>query len=153
MFEHFASSVSSGTPLEFDQAGNPSQRDLEIATAALLVLVGNADSKLQGEEKLSLVRSLGREFKLDEVAGGEMFAIANVLAEKPQVLDQMIEKINQGFNTEQRQLILAMTWRVVLADGKVSLAESSMAASIRAKLGLSIEQATFARTMAEAGEV
>ena len=61
----------------------------------------------------------------------------------------MIEK----FSEEQRVLVLAMVWKVVIADGKVEKTEKRFARLIQPRLKLDDSQAEEALRMAQHGKV
>ncbi|MCB0334113.1 MAG: TerB family tellurite resistance protein, partial [Bdellovibrionales bacterium] len=65
-------------------------------------------------------------------------------------IDEFVKAINDNFNPKQRQEILTMVWKVVLADGKIDKFEERFAAQMKTRFMLSDEQADQARAAAQA---
>jgi len=57
--------------------------------------------------------------------------------------------VNEKFNEEQKQIVLAMIWSLALADGVADRLETNFATVLRNRLNLTIDQAVTARQLAE----
>ena len=61
--------------------------------------------------------------------------------------------LNARLNTDQRVRLMAMIWKVVLADKSVEESEESLAEQMRKRLKLTESEADDARYMAEKGGI
>ena len=83
--------------LEFDQSGEPTDNDLQIATVVLLLEMANIDGDFPSEEVTSLVRTMNRVFLLSDEEVGYFVQVANELRKQPGKVDSCIEAINSHF--------------------------------------------------------
>jgi uncharacterized tellurite resistance protein B-like protein len=79
--------------------------------------------------------------------------VAQILSSHGTKTGELVHLIRDGFSLEQRISVMAIAWRLVMADQKTSRAEAHFASTLRQELGLSLEQAVMARTLAERGEI
>lgn len=141
------------TSVLVDKGGRPTERDLHIATAVLLIEMASADQAIAKEEATVVCNTMGAQFGIAEDKLPELVEIAIAARKEAKKIDQFVKAINDSFNDEQRTRILAMIWKVVIADGKVEKFEQRFAKQLQARFKLSDEQAERAGKMAAAGEV
>ncbi|MCO6430745.1 MAG: TerB family tellurite resistance protein [Deltaproteobacteria bacterium] len=152
MFENLKDLLSHST-LTVDASGQPTSRDLRISVVVLLLSLANADGNLSSPEVGALCTSTFRKMGLEEHETGELMEVADFLVRDSAKLDSFLAALRDGFNSNQKQLLLALLWRIIMADQKVEKLEGIMAAEIRTKLGLSLEQGVRARKLAEVEEL
>ena len=137
--------------LTVDRDGQPTNEDLKLAAAVLLVELAQADSTIEQAESRAILISLEREFGLPREKSFKLLEEATLQARGAGKVGQFVEVINEHFDSNQKQLILAMVWRVISADGIAEKHETAYASDLRSRLGLSLEQSIRARRMAEEG--
>jgi uncharacterized tellurite resistance protein B-like protein len=138
--------------LEVDANGDPSEKGLQVATIALLLEMAKVNNQIEKTEIDSLVRSVSFAFDILDEQTGELLEIATFMLKTPGNLDKFVELIATRFNLDQKQRVMGMVWKVISADGVADKYETSFAAHLRTRLGLSLEQAVRARQLAESGE-
>lgn len=139
--------------LDVDKDGRPSDHELLIATAVLLVEMASTDQAIERAEAEAVCKTLSKEFNVAEDDIPELVQIAVAARKEQGKIDDFVAAINTNFQESQKQRILAMIWKVVMADGKVDKFEQRFAAQMRNRLQLSKEQATQAKQMVESGKV
>lgn len=137
--------------LTVDEGGQPTSRDLLLAVGVLLAEAARASGTETPEEGREMFRGLEREFKLGADEIHKLLELSHGSLNDPAIFDQMVEDINASFSDVQKQKILAMCFKVLLADGVVKTRESVFAAQLRSRLGLTLEQSLQAARMAEGG--
>ena len=148
MFENIKDYIE-GAGLAIDASGKPTERDLQIAVIGMLMRVAYSDSELESQELNAIRAAMLHEFGLSSYESGELIEISEFLIKDRNKLEQFISAINDNFNDQQKQFLIAMVWKVLLADGKAEKLETKLASELRVKLGLSLEQGVRARKIAE----
>lgn len=100
-----------------DAAATPSEKDLRIAAALLLVEIGQADNEWQESEVQTIVSRLASLFGLDQHEAEALFHEARQRDADTASLHPTLKIINEQFTVEQKQQILTDCWRVAFADG------------------------------------
>ena len=137
--------------LSFDKNGNPVSRDLIVLTALILVKGANIDN-FNSEEMGKISDSLIANFNWNAEQVGDAISMAQILLKDTTRFDSLISKVNESYTAVQKQQLLSLAWKVVLSDNKLSHSEAGFAVNLRKLLQLSIEQAAYARTLAEEKE-
>lgn len=153
VFTNVRAFAEGSSSLEYAANGELSPDDVRIAITAILTRVACEDNHFSSAELASLVSCLGAEFDIPETSVGELLDVARLLSNHPEKHKELADRVVEHFNVDQRERILAILWRVILADGTTSSREATVAASIRTHLGLTMEQALRARKLAELGEI
>jgi uncharacterized tellurite resistance protein B-like protein len=135
--------------LEIDYSGEVTDRDAVISSVILFSAIAKADGELESEEINSLVGIVMREFEIKESEAAEIIEVALLVSEDKKKLDNFVERVNETFDQLQKQLIMTLVWRVMLADNIIEKAEASLAVKLRTAIGLSMEEAIRARKLAE----
>ena len=149
MLKNFRNYVEGETSLEFDKEGKPSERDLIVGVVVLLLELAHSDDKLDPSEISSIVRSISKAYSLSDAEVAELIEVAEILRQKREKVQQLIENVNAHYDDEQRQVVLSMVWNLIRADGRIEKAEQQTAIKLRSLLNLSLEQAARALQMAE----
>lgn len=139
--------------LEYDRSGAFVDRDLHIATAILLVQIASADQDIAREEAETVCTLMEEHLGIDDQEIPQLVEIAVAARNDKVKIDQFIDLINKKFDDSQRELLLAMIWKVVLADSKIDKFEERFIAQMKSRLQLSAAQALRARDRAEKDEV
>ncbi|MCB0323158.1 MAG: TerB family tellurite resistance protein [Bdellovibrionales bacterium] len=153
MFEKINQFLAGTASLGVESSGQPTARDLQIATAALLVKMAFVDERLADEEMKALVGNLNRQFHLSDTEAGDLLEVADYLRRDQAKLSELINLIHKRFEEAQRITIVAMLCRVMHADGVVTKLEAHLASEVAQSLKLSIAQIEAAQEMAETGQV
>jgi uncharacterized tellurite resistance protein B-like protein len=149
MFNNLTQFLKDGVSLERSQDNKVSSRELQIATVAVLAEAARANSELQHIELVRVLGTLFREFGLSDHDGMELLEIAEFLRKEHGRCDEFFSALNHNFSVQQREHVLCLVWRVLLADGRLDTQEASFAAGLRKLLGLSPEQAVRAQRLAQ----
>ncbi len=117
--KNFLSHIFGEQP-ESDSREASTARDLQVATAALLLEIANADDEFADDEREVIVRLLKERFGITAVEVEEVLKATN------RELDQRIDiyyftkKINEQFTKAQKVEIIEMVWRVIYADNHLT---------------------------------
>lgn len=149
MFKNLRGFIDGEATLAVDKDGMPTERDLMIGVVMLLLELSHGDSHLAPEEVTELVRNMNREFALQDHEIADLMEVAEVLRKNRGKVEHFIETVNSHYDDEQRQVILAMLWRLIRADGRIEKSEQQLAIKLRTVLNLSLEQAVRAVQMSE----
>lgn len=141
--------LEAGTTLDVTKEGEAVDRDLRIATVLVLIQLGHIDDEFDSEELRALVVNVGKAFILDDVEVGELLELTNIIRKKEGVLSSAVELINQSFSPAQKEEILSVVWKVIMADGVADSVEARYAALVRERFGLGLDAAIRARQKAE----
>lgn len=149
MFKNLDAALNGHSALEIDSNEELTEKELMVGSMIFLLKIADADNQVSGEEITEIVRALNREFEKTDEEAGHIIEVAQVLKNNPSNLDNIATQISQHATNEQKLKICSLIWKVILADGQVKAIETAAASNIRNFLGLSLEQATTARAMAE----
>jgi uncharacterized tellurite resistance protein B-like protein len=125
-------------------------RDLYLAATVLLVDIASGDGTIDSSEGLVVTRTIAQQFDLpmEKVPQLVQDAVA-ARKEKDGKLDSFLERINGEFSEGQRGRLLAMIWKVILADGNIDKGEVRLVLQYRNRLRLTEEHGEQAKVMAE----
>lgn len=142
--------LEAGTALDVTREGEAVDRDLRIATVLVLIQLGHIDDEFESAELKALVVNVGKAFVLDDVEVGELLELTSIIRKKEGALASAVELINQSFSPVQKEEILSVVWKVIVADGVADAIEARYAALVRERFGLGLDAAIRARQKAEA---
>jgi uncharacterized tellurite resistance protein B-like protein len=108
------------------QSGNLADRDLRVATAALLVHAAAIDGNMSDVERGKLQSLLMQRFELDTAAAGELIEQATVADEKAVDLYHFTHLLNGSLDEKERLRMVEMMWTVAYADGAASEFEDNL---------------------------
>ena len=138
--------------LKVDQFGAASDQDMQVACAVLLVEMARADKAIAPEEGAAVVKLMEREFGVPSSEIPKLIEIAAAACRSGGV-DLLVRCLNERLSADQRERLLAMVWKVVLADKRVDEHEEGLFEEMRKRLKLTSAQADDARYLAEKGGV
>lgn len=139
--------------LKVDQAGEATDRDLHIATAVLLVEMASIDREISAKEGEAVVAAMSGQFGIDQQELPELIKVAIASRKEKGKLAAFFDCINSRFNPAQKKRVLAMLWKVMMADGKMEKAEQRLLRRVKDTLEISEEDTEEALKMAQHGEV
>jgi len=139
---------SGKTSLDIDKSGAPTSKDLQIASAVLLLEMAGADDDYAPEEVKACFSVLEQQFGIEDEETIAIFESAEQARQDKGKIDEFVAAINENFNDKQKQLLMAMVWRVIVADEVVENFEKRFATQLRTRLQLSREQAEESKNLA-----
>jgi uncharacterized tellurite resistance protein B-like protein len=119
------------------QSGDFADRDLRVATAALLVHAATTDGAMSGIERDRLQSLLQQRFQLDDAAAGELINQAAVADEKAVDLYHFTRLLNGSLDESERLRLIEMMWTIAYADGTASEFEDNLIWRVADLLGVS----------------
>ena len=153
MLDKIKQFLESGVSLEITQSGQATQKDVQVATAVLLLEMAGADEDFAPEEVKACFASLESQFNLTDAESLDVLEAAETLRKEKGKIDDFVKQINGAFSEKQRQLILALIWKVVIADEVIEKYEERFAKQLQNRLQLSDVQAEEAKKLALAWRV
>lgn len=153
MFKRIQEFFKGTATLDVDATGAPTQRDALTATGVLLLEVAGQDSDYAPEETREVFRTIEAQFGIRKEEAMELLEIADAARNETKKIDEFVKNINTHFSLDQRVRILAMAYRVILADEKLDKEELRYLTQLKFRLQLSDEQLERAKELVESGEV
>jgi uncharacterized tellurite resistance protein B-like protein len=99
-----------------DGSGKVSEHSLQIATAALLIEVMRADSKVREEERRAVAKTIQSKFKLTGEETNKLLKLAEEEIRESTGYYEFTSLINKGFTYEQKLKVMEHLWEVAFAD-------------------------------------
>lgn len=109
---------------------------LHLATAAVLLDIGYADSEFSPAEDGDLVGYLQRAFALEERSARELLAAANEIRNRTIDHFAMTNFIRKNAPLEERIEIVKTMWRMVYSDRKLTDYENYLVRKLATLLGI-----------------
>ncbi len=110
-----AGDAAGGTP-----AAPPSLREVQIATAVLLLEVSAADHEVDERERQAIVSGIETAFALDPQETAEVFEIAGRRSRKAVSLYEFTRSVDRSFSREQKAVVIELLFRVAFADEQLA---------------------------------
>lgn len=98
---------------------------LELATAALLSELVNADNEITAEEREEYEKQLQKHVNLDEEALSQLLKKGEATAEEAVDLVQFTQVVNQHCSAQERIDIIKSLWEIAYADSSLAPLEES----------------------------
>ena len=139
--------------IKSDKNGAALGEEQQISVIALLIYIASIDEEVTEEEAESIC--LLSEYNLG-LSQEEVPALVEKALEMRRVkskIDDIALIVNKSFSVEQRVRIVAMLWKLVMADNKIERSEEKGIVKISTIMQLSLDQAEEARNLAEEGKV
>jgi len=121
-----------------------------LAAAALLVEAARRDNNFSDSERVTILRLVKENFHLDTDDAQQLVALAEERQKLPYGESIFTRTIEAGFSESERKEVLAMIWKVILADGHLDRLEDIMVHLVAVEIGLTEADADAARGIAEA---
>ena len=110
--------------------------DFRIALAALLVHAGNVDGNFVDVEKQHVRDLLVRQLGLPPIDARELMVLVNYRNLQTQEIDELVAALAETFGPEGRVHFIEWLWEIVVADRVVTPEETSLIATLAARLGV-----------------
>ena len=108
------------------QAGDLSDHDIRVATAALLVHAAAVDGAMSDAARVKLRSLLKQRFDLDDAAVSELIGEGAAADDKAVDLYHFTHLLNDSLDDNARLRMVEMLWSVAYADGVVSEYEDNL---------------------------
>ena len=99
--------------------GRSKERQVQIATAALLLEMVRMDERMLDIERQTVVDAMRRCLSISHADIGELLRLAEAEAKDATDYYQFTTLINQSFTPEQKEQVIEQLWRVAYADGNL----------------------------------
>lgn len=109
-----------------DRNSAPSQRELQLASAALLIEVGKADHQCDTHEEGAVIAAIGATYDLDKTAIDELVREAHHASAHAPSLYDFTRIINERCGEEEKYQLVRECWRVAFADGNLDKYEDHL---------------------------
>lgn len=99
---------------------------LHVAACALLLEMAHADGTFSPDERSHIEQALAGYFDLPEERVRELIEVAEAARSDAVDLHQFTSLIVREYDEGQRYVLAELLWRVVLADGELSVDEDAL---------------------------
>jgi uncharacterized tellurite resistance protein B-like protein len=113
------------------------QRNLRVATCALLIEMASIDDEFETAERDRIINLFQDEYGLSDGDIKRIFDLARQELDTRVDLWGFTNLINQYFDKDQKIKVIEMVWEVVYADGKLSAHEDYLVHKLYKMLDLS----------------
>lgn len=93
-----------------------SEHSLQVSTAALLIEMMRADSKVSEEERRTVAKTIQLKFKLTEEETNTLLKLTEEEIWKSTGYYEFTSLINKGFTYEQKLKVIEHLWEIAFAD-------------------------------------
>ena len=122
----FDDKIKSSAVMQADE----SERNLRVATAALLIEMMNADFECTEDERGAIRALLRERFDLAPEEVDEIFSLARQQVENAVSHYQFTSLIKDAFSYEQRVQLIELLWQVAYADATLQKYEEALVRKI-----------------------
>lgn len=99
---------------------------LQLAAAALLIELSQADYKQEPQEQVAIENALKKSFSLTDNQLQELIELAEEENQQATSLYQFTQLIKDNYSQGQRFELIKMLWHVAFADGEISKYEDHL---------------------------
>lgn len=135
--------------LASDRTGEATSLALRDAAVALLLETAYGDASLAEEERTAILEGIEAEFDVSTVEAAAFMDSALGARAPLQSLRELTERVRRGYDHDQKLDLLALLWRVVRADGRVTPWEQAFADHVAAAVGLTPAEWKEAKSRAD----
>jgi len=148
LFERIQNFLQTRRALAEDATGAEADRELQAATAILLLEAGYGDTAYDWHEHRAIVRALERDFGLGRKEVAELLERAEEIRPPVVSLADVTEVIRTRLGQDQRREVVRLLWRVIQSDGAVEPWEEAFADHVAKAVGLAGDDVRAARAEA-----
>lgn len=135
----FIASLTGGAPVA------PAPDEVQLSAAALIVRLARVDGAFSAREEAWLRQAVETYAGLSGEDGERFLALAEQHARETDDLATMVEVLRRRLPPDQRLSLVALLWRMALADGVLHEFEEALVSRIAELLGLAPEEASAIR--------
>ena len=103
-----------------------SARQLQLATAALLVEMTRVDHEVQAQELDTVTDAIRASFGLSYEETAELMALAEQEADQMTSYFAFTSLINKAYSQEEKVKLIELMWQVALSDGRLDKYEEHL---------------------------
>lgn len=117
-------------PADEGQGSQDLQHKLQLATAALLIEMAQADNTRHSIEFQAIHEGIGQVFNLGEEETNELIELADEEAHQATDHFEFTQMINENFDYQQKCQVVELLWRVCLSDQEMDRYEEQLVRKI-----------------------
>jgi uncharacterized tellurite resistance protein B-like protein len=114
-----------------------SDRDLQMAAAALMVSIVRADSTSTQDEHRVLEKAIGQTLGVDRETAVRVVRVAEERLSSQASFADFLQLLNQGCSDDEKKRLLEALWRIAFADAELQGHEEYLVRKVSEKLHLS----------------
>ena len=137
--------------LTTDKTGNQITEEVKLSIAAILINLASVDDQVAEEEAETICSLLLYNLEIAEELIPSLIEKAVVIRREQSTMENFVAPLNKLYKPEQKVRVLAMAWKLVMADKKIEKLEEKMLIKLSSMLFLTLEQQDKARILAEEG--
>lgn len=128
-----------------ESPAEPAYDEVQLSAAALIVRLARVDGAFSAREEAWLSQAVETYTGLTGDEAGRFLALAEQHARESDDLAAMVDVLRRKLPPDQRLSLVALLWRMALADGVVHEFEDALVSRVSELLGLSPEEAAAVR--------
>jgi len=117
-------------------AGESKSKKLQVATAALLVEIAEADGDFTDDERKRIIDLMKAEFNLDDECVKELLNLSEKKVKDSISVYEFTSVINESFNQQEKLELIKNLWRIIYQDGKLDSHEDRLIKIIGSTMNL-----------------
>jgi uncharacterized tellurite resistance protein B-like protein len=133
--------------------GVPILQEVQLAVFVLLIEMSGKDQHIDDAEVAIIVEVGKRHFGFSESDAVALVEKALQARKDAGKIDNFVRKLNEVYSERQKRTLMAIIWKIVMADGEIDEFERKFAVQIRYRLQLDEMSAEDAKRMATEGVV
>ena len=123
--------------IKSDQPATESRsKKLQVATAALLVEIAEADGDFSDDERKRIIDLMKAEFNLDDECVTELLDLSEQKVKDSISVYEFTSVINESFNQQEKLDLIKNLWRIIYQDGKLDSHEDRLIKIIGSTMNL-----------------
>ena len=123
--------------IKSDQPAKESRsKKLQVATAALLVEIAQADGDFSDDERKRIIDLMKAEFSLDDDCVKELLDLSEQKVKDSISVYEFTSVINESFNQQEKLDLIKNLWRIIYQDGKLDSHEDRLIKIIGSTMNL-----------------
>ena len=116
--------------------GESKSKKLQVATAALLVEIAEADGDFTDDERKRIIDLMKAEFNLDDECVKELLDLSEKKVKDSISVYEFTSVINESFNQQEKLDLIKNLWRIIYQDGKLDSHEDRLIKIIGSTMNL-----------------
>ena len=136
---------------------SPSLKQIQLATAAILIEVSSSDNKVALEEHEAICDALQASFGIDASATRELVQLAEKQVQSAISVYDFTLLVDKSFSPEQKKHIIGLAWQVAFADQRLDEKEEYLLRKLATLLHVPhhdfIEEKLHAKVIVESEDI